>query len=137
MGWGSILEAFTVKQGFPGMRYRHLIQEERYQISALHDAGLTVQAIAAQLNRHASAISRELRRNLVAGPYQAGSASSEAAIALHFMYYNFCRIHKTLRVTPAMESGIAISPWTVADLVALLPEPEAKKRGSYKPRISK
>jgi hypothetical protein len=30
-----------------------------------------------------------------------------AAIALHYMHYNFCRIHKTLRVTPAMEAGIA------------------------------
>ena len=28
------------------------------------------------------------------------------AVALHFMYYNFCRIHQTLRVTPAMEAGI-------------------------------
>lgn len=58
----------------------------------------------------------------------------EAAIALHFMHYNFCRVHKTLRVTPAMEAGLVHTPWTVADLVALLPEPVAKKRGTYKPR---
>jgi hypothetical protein len=31
----------------------------------------------------------------------------EHAIALYFMYYNFCRIHQTLRVTPSMEAGIA------------------------------
>ena len=61
----------------------------------------------------------------------------EAAIALHFMHYNFCRIHKTLRVTPAMEAGIAHTPWTVEDLVAILPEPVARKRGTYKKRISK
>jgi len=42
----------------------------------------------------------------------------EAAIALHFMYYNFCRVHKTLRVTPAMEAGHV---WTVEELVAILP----------------
>jgi IS1 family transposase len=58
----------------------------------------------------------------------------EAAIALHFMHYNFVRIHKTLRVTPAMEAGLAHTPWTVDDLVAILPKPEAKKRGTYKPR---
>jgi transposase-like protein/IS1 family transposase len=40
-----------------------------------------------------------------------------AAVALHFAYYNFCRIHKTLRVTPAMESGIADSAWTIEDLL--------------------
>jgi IS1 family transposase len=43
-----------------------------------------------------------------------------AAVALHFMSYNFCRIHQTLRVTPAMKAGVAKSPWTVADLVGLL-----------------
>lgn len=44
----------------------------------------------------------------------------EAAIALHYLYYNFCRIHQTLRVTPAMESGIAAHPWTIKDWVGLL-----------------
>ncbi|HVS03478.1 MAG TPA: IS1 family transposase [Thermoanaerobaculia bacterium] len=43
-----------------------------------------------------------------------------AAVALHFMYYNYCRIHQTLRVTPAMAAGIERKPWKVADLVALL-----------------
>lgn len=42
------------------------------------------------------------------------------AIALHFMYYNFCRIHKTLKVTPAMESGVTDRLWDVGDIVRLL-----------------
>jgi IS1 family transposase len=42
------------------------------------------------------------------------------AVALHYMHYNFVRIHKTLRVTPAMEAGIADHPWSVEELVALL-----------------
>lgn len=44
----------------------------------------------------------------------------EAAIALHYMHYNFCRIHQTLRVTPAMEAGIANHVWTMEELVGLL-----------------
>lgn len=44
-------------------------------------------------------------------------------IALHYMYYNFCRVHQTLRVTPAMEAGLASSPWTIEEIVALLPKP--------------
>ena len=60
----------------------------------------------------------------------------EAAIALHFMYYNFCRVHKSLRVTPAMESGIAGHVWSLEELVALMPAEEAKKRGTYKKAIS-
>jgi IS1 family transposase/lambda repressor-like predicted transcriptional regulator len=42
------------------------------------------------------------------------------AIALHYMHYNFCRIHQTLRVTPAMEAGIADHVWTVEEVVELL-----------------
>jgi hypothetical protein len=42
------------------------------------------------------------------------------AVALHFMYYNFVRVHKTLRVTPAMEAGIADHVWSFEELVALL-----------------
>jgi hypothetical protein len=35
-----------------------------------------------------------------------------AALALHFAFYNFCRVHRSLRVTPAMEAGIADHVWT-------------------------
>lgn len=47
-------------------------------------------------------------------------ANHEAAIALHYMHYNFCRIHQTLRVTPAMEAGIANHVWSIEELVGLL-----------------
>lgn len=40
-------------------------------------------------------------------------------LALHYMYYNFCRVHKTLRVTPAMEAGIADHVWTLEEIVNL------------------
>ncbi len=39
------------------------------------------------------------------------------AIAIHFMHYNFCRVHKTLRVTPAMEAGIADHVWTITEML--------------------
>jgi IS1 family transposase len=42
------------------------------------------------------------------------------AVALHYMYYNFCRIHKTLRCTPAMEAGVSKKLWSIEDIVALL-----------------
>lgn len=44
----------------------------------------------------------------------------EHAVALHFMHYNFCRIHKTLRVTPAMEAGLTDRVWDLEDLVGLI-----------------
>src|SRR5947209_16872095 len=41
-------------------------------------------------------------------------------VALYFMHYNFCRIHKTLRVTPAMEAGLTDHVWSVEELIGLL-----------------
>jgi hypothetical protein len=41
-----------------------------------------------------------------------------AALCLHFAWYNFCRVQRTLRVTPAMESGIADRIWTLRELIA-------------------
>ncbi|MGC1362234.1 MAG: IS1 family transposase [Silvibacterium sp.] len=45
------------------------------------------------------------------------------AVALHYMNYNFCRIHQSLRVSPAVEAGLTDHVWTVEDLIALLPKP--------------
>lgn len=43
----------------------------------------------------------------------------EHAVSLHFMHYNFARIHKTLRVTPAMEAGLTDHVWTLEEIAAL------------------
>ncbi len=41
----------------------------------------------------------------------------KAAVALHFAYYNFCRVHSSLRVTPAIEAGIADHIWSISELI--------------------
>jgi IS1 family transposase len=56
------------------------------------------------------------------------------AIALHFVYYNFCKIHKTLRVTPAMQAGITKDVMTIEDIVNLAKIEAPKTRGEYKKR---
>ncbi len=45
-------------------------------------------------------------------------ANLRAALALYFAYYNFCRMHKSIRMTPAMAAGVTRRPWTMADLLA-------------------
>ena len=57
-------------------------------------------------------------------------------VALHFMYYNFVRIHQSLRVSPAMEAGITDRLWEISDIVDLIAEREPKPgpRGPYKKR---
>jgi hypothetical protein len=42
------------------------------------------------------------------------------SVALHYMHYNFCRIHKTLRVTPAMAAGVTDRLWKIGDMVQVL-----------------
>jgi hypothetical protein len=46
------------------------------------------------------------------------------ALALHFVHYNFCRVHQTLKTTPAMKAGLTDHVWTVDELVGLLYEPQ-------------
>ena len=60
------------------------------------------------------------------------------AVALHFMYYNFCRIHQTLEITPAMAAGVTKKLWNVDDIVdlvdAAVPKPNRPK--TYRKRIN-
>lgn len=58
------------------------------------------------------------------------------ALALYFAFYNFCRIHKTLRVTPAMAAGITDRLWLLGDIVAKMDAmaSEPKPRGPYRKR---
>ena len=55
------------------------------------------------------------------------------------MYYNFVRIHQTLRVTPAMAAGVSDRLWEISDIVALVEKAESRlptKRGPYKKRAA-
>ena len=58
------------------------------------------------------------------------------AISLYFMFYNFCKIHKSLRVTPAMQAGLTDHVWSMDEVVGIIPEESPKKRGPYKKRIN-
>ena len=59
-------------------------------------------------------------------------------LAMYFVYYNFCRIHKTLRTSPAMAAGITGKLRNIEWIVDLIDatKPNARKRGPYRPRIS-
>ena len=49
-------------------------------------------------------------------------------VALYFMHYNYCRVHSSLRVTPAMEAGLTDHIWTLAELCNILPERKPNAR---------
>ncbi len=60
------------------------------------------------------------------------------AVALHFMYYNFVRIHQKLRMSPAMAAGVTDRLWEISDIAALVEAAEdaPKKRGAYKKKAA-
>ncbi len=60
------------------------------------------------------------------------------SVALHFMHYNFCRIHQTLGVTPTMEAGVTNRLWDIDDIIRMVDEaaPKPKRPKTYKKRIS-
>ena len=59
------------------------------------------------------------------------------ALALYFAFYNFCRIHKSLKVTPAMAAGITDKLWSLEDIAERIEAAQAKpmKRGPYKKKL--
>ena len=61
-----------------------------------------------------------------------------AMVAIHAVYYNFARIHKTLRITPSMAAGLSDHVWSLEEIVQMADNymPKQAKRGSYKKRIS-
>ena len=59
-----------------------------------------------------------------------------AAVALYVAHYNFCRVHETLRVTPAMQLGVADHVWMIGELVdaaleGVLPAPGGRRYGRF------
>lgn len=78
--------------------------EDDISTSYVERQNLTIRMMCRRFTRLTNAFSKKL-------------ANLKAALALHFAYYNFCRIHRTLRVTPAMAAGIATRVWNLEDLI--------------------
>lgn len=90
--------------------------------SYVERSNLTIRMSVRRWTRLTNAFSKKLENHV-------------AAFGLFSMHYNFCRIHKTLRVTPAMAAGVSATVWTIADLVALLPTAATGPRGPYRKAV--
>ena len=72
------------------------------------------------VERHNLTIRMQMRRfTRLTNAHSKKIENQQHAFAIHSVYYNFARIHQTLRVTPAMETGVADHAWTVEDIVRL------------------
>jgi len=52
------------------------------------------------------------------------------SVAIHFMHYNFVRIHQSLRITPAMAAGVTTKLWSIADMVKVIEDRETLRDGT-------
>jgi IS1 family transposase len=84
---------------------------------------LTMRMSMRRFTRLTNAFSRKLENHV-------------AALALYFMYYNFVRIHKTLRTTPAMAAGVTGTLWSIGDIVALVERAENARAEKRRPPVT-
>jgi len=89
----------TVISGTPDLRHVSTSHTERQN--------LTMRMSMRRFTRLTNGFSKKLENH-------------EHALALYFMYYNFARIHQTLRVTPAMEAGVSDHVWSLEEISGLL-----------------
>lgn len=82
-------------------------EKEHISTSFVERQNLTMRMSMRRFTRLTNAFSKKIENH-------------EHAIALHFMYYNFCRVHQTLGETPAMRAGVADKVWKIEDIVNLL-----------------
>jgi hypothetical protein len=102
----KILSTSTdVIKGIPNPRYISTSYVERQN--------LTMRMHMRRFTRLTNAFSKKVENHM-------------AAVALHYVWYNFARIHRTLRVTPAMQAGIANHVWSLEEIVGLLDAADKK-----------
>lgn len=82
------------------------VRQKDLHVNHVERQNLTIRTNCRRFTRRTNAFSKKL-------------ANHTCAVALHFMYYNFVRIHSTIRVTPAMQAGLSKRLWTIEDLINL------------------
>jgi IS1 family transposase len=99
--------------------------ERHISTSYVERQNLTMRMSMRRFTRLTNAFSKKLENHL-------------CALALYFVFYNFCRIHKSLRVSPAMAAGVSDRLWTLEDVISKIDEmaPAPKPRGPYKKRAA-
>ncbi len=117
--YGSIIKTYGHTELAEQRRYSppEVIKAERIPVQGQPDIDLISTSHVEKQNHTLRMHCRRLSR--LTNAFSKKLDNFKAAVALHYGYYNFVKVHKTIRCTPAMEAGIATSAWTVQDLVGL------------------
>jgi transposase-like protein/IS1 family transposase len=116
--YAQVVKDFGSVSGEEARRYAppRLIGQEKIKVSGEPDEE---RACTSHVERGNWTLRGHLRRmTRLSNGFSRKRANLRAALALYFAYYNFCKFHKAIRMTPAMKAGITRRPWSVADLMA-------------------
>ena len=83
-------------------------ERKRVSTSCIERQNFTLRMCNRRFTRLTNAFSKKLENHI-------------ASLVIHYMHYNFVRIHETLRMTPTMAAGVTAHLWDVEDIVSLLP----------------
>ncbi len=127
--FGNAIDYAMLIKMYEGDSGKHATAERRYSPATC--TGIQTQRITGDPDPDYISTSFEERQNLtmrmsmrrftrLTNGFSRKVDNLKAAVALHFMHYNFARIHQTLRVTPAMEAGVSDHVWSIEEIVRLL-----------------
>src|ERR1035437_3314444 len=118
VGHGQIVKTYSCSiLGNAAVRYSpvEIVKVERTIVSGMPDVNrITTSHVESQnltLRMHCRRLTR------LTNAYSKKFENFQAAVALNFAYYNFCKTHNSLRMTPAQAAGVEKSAWTVAELI--------------------
>jgi len=120
--YGSIVKTFSHTELMEHRRYSppEVVKVERMLVQGNPDVDLISTSYVEKQNHTLRMHCRRLSR--LTNAFSKKIENFRAAVALHYAYYNFCKLHKTIRCTPAMEAGVTSSQWTVRQLVDMIEE---------------
>ncbi|HEV7509162.1 MAG TPA: IS1 family transposase [Thermoanaerobaculia bacterium] len=115
--YAQVIKEFGNVGGEEGRRYAppRLTGQEKIVISGTPDED---RICTSHVERSNWTLRGHLRRfTRLSNGFSRKKSNLRAALALYFAYYNFVRMHRSIRMTPAMKAGIARKPWSLADLL--------------------
>lgn len=118
--YGSIVKTFSHTELVEQRRYSppEVVKVEKMPVQGNPDIDLISTSYVEKQNHTLRMHCRRLSR--LTNAFSKKIENFRAAVALHYAYYNFVKIHKTIRCTPAMEAGVTTSAWTVRELVDMI-----------------
>jgi hypothetical protein len=118
--YSMLIKQYGIQTG-PEVRYSppQCIGTRKRRISGQPDINLVSTSFIERQNLTLRMSNRRFTR--LTNAFSKKLENHKLALALHFMNYNFCRIHQTLRCTPAMEAGISDHIWSLEEIVSLIP----------------